>query len=173
MRHRCHRPLLACLCAASLCSAQDPQFAIEKPHLPVPFRSYAPPSVPTSRPSNSKRLHDLLRAGRLYLTVQDALALAIENNMNLEVDRYGPLLAQSALERAKAGGPLRGVPSASAQVASVDSGLGVNGSVQSAGLSSSSNGSSGNSGGNAAIQQVGQVTPNLDPYSKTRPLSRT
>jgi outer membrane protein len=163
MRHRCHRPLLACLCAASLCSAQDPQFAIEKPHLPVPFRSYAPPSVPTSRPSNSKRLHDLLRAGRLYLTVQDALALAIENNMNLEVDRYGPLLAQSALERAKAGGPLRGVPSASAQVASVDSGLGVNGSVQSAGLSSSSNGSSGNSGGNAAIQQVGQVTPNLDP----------
>jgi hypothetical protein len=59
---------------------------------------------------------------------------------------------------------LRGVPSASAQVASVDSGLGVNGSVQSAGLSSGGGGSSGGStGGNAAIQQVGVVTPNLDP----------
>ena len=77
------------------------QFAIEKPNLPVPIRSYAPPAVPASRLGNSKRLHDLLRAGKLYLTVQDALALAIENNLNLEVDRYGPLLAQSALERAK------------------------------------------------------------------------
>jgi len=158
-----YRPLLACICAAAICSAQDQPFAIEKPHLPVPVRSYAPPEVPTSRPGNTKRLHDLLRAGRLYLTVQDALALAIENNLNLEVDRYGPLLAQSALERQKAGGPLRGVPSASAQVASVDAGVGVNGSVQSAGLSSGSGGTSGGSGGNAAIQQVGVVTPNLDP----------
>ena len=82
------RSLLACICAAALCSAQDPQFAIEKSHLPVPIRSYAPPSVPATRPGNSKRLHDLLRAGKLYLTVQDALALAIENNLNLEVDRY-------------------------------------------------------------------------------------
>ena len=157
------RSLLACICAAALCSAQDPQFAIEKSHLPVPIRSYAPPSVPATRPGNSKRLHDLLRAGKLYLTVQDALALAIENNLNLEVDRYGLLLAQSALERAKAGGPVRGVQSASAQVSSVDSGLGVNGSVQSAGLSNGGGGSSGGNGGNAAIQQVGVVTPNLDP----------
>jgi outer membrane protein TolC len=154
---------LACICAAAVCCAQDQQFAIEKPHLPVPIRSYAAPTVPTSRLSNSKRLHDLMRAGKLYLTVQDALALAIENNLNLEVDRYGPLLAQSALERARAGGPLRGVPSASAQVASVDSGLGVNGSVLSAGLSSSGGGAGSAGGGNAVIQQVGQVTPNLDP----------
>jgi len=56
------------------------------------------------------------------------VALAIENNLNLEVDRYGPLLAQSALERDKAGGPIRGVPSASQQVASVDQGVGVAGS---------------------------------------------
>ena len=157
------RSLLAFICATALCSAQDPQFAIEKSHLPVPIRSYAPPSVPATRPGNSKRLHDLLRAGKLYLTVQDALALAIENNLNLEVDRYGLLLAQSALERAKAGGPVRGVQSASAQVSSVDSGLGVNGSVQSAGLSNGGGGSSGGNGGNAAIQQVGVVTPNLDP----------
>ena len=157
------RSLIACICAAAICSAQDQPFAIEKPHLPIPFRSYAPPSVPVSRLGNSKRLHDLLRAGKLYLTVQDALALAIENNMNLEVNRYGLLLAQSALERVKAGGPLRGVPSASAQVASVDSGLGVNGSQQSAGLSGGNGGTSGSSTGGAVIQQVGAITPNLDP----------
>ena len=72
-------------------------------------------------------------------------------------------MAQSALERQKAGGPLRGVPNAAAQVASVDSGLGVNGSIQAAGLSGGSGGSSGGNAGGASIQQVGVVTPNLDP----------
>jgi len=148
---------------AAICSAQDSQFAIEKPNLPVPIRSYAPPTVPPIKPGNSSRLHELLRAGKLYLSVPDALALAIENNLNLEVDRYGPLLAQTALERQKAGGPLRGVPSASAQVASVDSGVGVNGSVQSAGLSGGGGGTSSGNAGGAVIQQVGVVTPNLDP----------
>ena len=157
------RNLLAWICAAAICSAQDQQVAIEKPHLPVPIRSYVAPTVSASRLGNSGRLHEMLRAGKLYLTVQDALALAIENNLNLEVDRYGLLLAQSALERSKAGGPVRGVPSASQQVSSVDSGVGVNGSVQSAGLSSGNGGSSGGNTGGAAIQQVGQVTPNLDP----------
>jgi outer membrane protein len=157
------RSLLTGILVVAVCSAQDQPFTIDKPHLPLPIRSYAAPSVPTSRPGNSKRLHDLLRAGKLYLTVQDALALAIENNMNLEVDRYGPLLAQSALERARAGGPLRGVPSASAQVASVDAGLGVNGSQQSAGLGGGGGGTNSGSAGGAVIQQVGAITPNLDP----------
>jgi outer membrane protein TolC len=157
------RNLLAWICAVALCSAQDHQVAIEKPHLPIPIRSYVAPTVTASRPGNSSRLHELLRAGKLYLTVQDALALAIENNLNLEVDRYGLLLAQSALERAKAGGPVRGVPSASQQVSSVNSGVGVNGSTQSAGLSSGNGGTSGGNTGGAAIQQVGAVTPNLDP----------
>ena len=157
------RNLLTCILVAAVCTAQDQPFTIDKPHLPLPIRSYAAPSVPTSRPGNSKRLHDLLRAGKLYLTVQDALALAIENNMNLEVDRYGLLLAQSALERVKAGGPLRGVPSASAQVASVDAGLGVSGSQQSAGLGGGGGGTSSGSAGGAVIQQVGAITPNLDP----------
>ena len=157
------RSVAAGLCAAAVCSAQNPQYTIERPNLMAPIRSYAPPTVPGARLSNSQRLHELLRAGKLYLTVQDALALAIENNLDLEVDRYGPLLADTALERQKAGGALRGVPSAAAQVASVDSGLGVNGSIQAAGLSSGSGSSNGGNSGGASIQQVGVVTPNLDP----------
>lgn len=113
--------------------------------------------------NNSARLNSLLRAGKLYLTVQDAIALAIENNLGLEIDRYGPLLAQAALERAQAGGPVRGVPSASAQVSSVNAGVGVNGSSQSAGLGGGGGSSSGGSTGSATIQQVGVITPNLDP----------
>ncbi len=119
--------------------------------------------MPAVRLNNSGRLNSLLRAGKLYLTVQDAIALAIENNLGLEIDRYGPLLAQAALERALAGGPVRGVPSASAQVSSVNAGVGVNGSAQSAGLGGGGGGGNGGSSGNAAIQQVGAITPNLDP----------
>jgi outer membrane protein len=131
---------------------------------PKMIRPYEAPDIPPVHLNNSTRLSGLIRAGNLYLTLQDAIALAIENNLELEIDRYGPLLADSALKRAEAGGPIRGVPSGSAQVSAVDSGLGAAGSTQAAGLSSGNggNGGGGNSGG-ATVQQVGQVTPNLDP----------
>ncbi len=50
-----------------------------------------------------------MRAGNLYLSAQDAVALAVENNLDIEVQRYGPLLAQEVLRRARAGGALRSV----------------------------------------------------------------
>ena len=145
------------------CGAQTLPFTVQKPAGPAILRPYRAQTVPAVRLNNSGRLNSLLRAGKLYLTVQDAIALAIENNLGLEIDRYGPLLAQAALERALAGGPIRGVPSASAQVSSVNAGVGVNGSAQSAGLGGGGGGGSGGSSGNAAIQQVGAITPNLDP----------
>jgi outer membrane protein len=156
------RVLLAWTCVVSQSPAQN-QFAVGKASAPAPIRPYMPPPVPAIRLSNSARLHSLIRAGNLYLSVHDALALAIENNLNLDVYRYGPLLADTALQRAKAGGPIRGVPSASAQVASVNAGVGVNGSVQSAGLSGGRQTGSGGAGGAASIQQIGAITPNLDP----------
>jgi len=127
-------------------------------------RPYIPPAVPPVRLANSSRLHDLIHAGQLYLTVQDALALAIENNLNLEVQRYGPVLAEWALERQQGGGPLRGAGGNSAQVGAVASGQGVIGSEQSVGLSTGTGGGGGGgAGGNAVVQQVGYVAPNYDP----------
>jgi outer membrane protein TolC len=156
-------PHLLLVLAAVAASAQAP-VTVERPTLPFPLRSYTAPQIPAVRLTNSGRLARLIRAGKLYLTVQDALALAIENNLNLEIARYGPLLADSALERAKAGGPIRGVPSASQQVSSVNAGVGVNGSTLSAGLLTGNNsGGSSNTGG-AVIQQIGQITPQLDPF---------
>ena len=159
--------LLSILVAGALfvaeCGAQSLPFTIEKPSGSAILRPYRARTVPEARLNNSGRLNSLLRAGKLYLTVQDAIALAIENNLGLEVDRYGPLLAQASLERAQTGGPIRGVPSASAQISSVNSGVGVNGSSQSAGLGGGGGTSSSGSNGAAAIQQVGAITPNLDP----------
>jgi outer membrane protein len=58
---------------------------------------------------NSSRLHDLMRAGNLYLSLQDALALAIENNLDIELERYLIPQGDAELLRAKGGGTLRGL----------------------------------------------------------------
>ena len=72
---------------------------------PYRARYVSPPSF-----SNSPRLDSLIRAGQLYLSLQDAIALVIENNLDIELERYGPKIAQSDSLRAEGGGLLRGVP---------------------------------------------------------------
>ena len=158
------RALLIAVCALSLSQAQEQPAMIQAARVPAAIRPYMAPSTPPIRLHNSSRLSGLIRAGNLYLTVADALALAMENNLNLEIDRYGPLTQDAQLERAKAGGPLRGVLSASAQIAAPDYGVGVNGTIAAAGLSSGSGSSGGNGGnGGATVQQIGVVVPNFDP----------
>src|SRR5260370_35316510 len=103
-----------------------------------------------------------MRAGKLYLTVQDAIALAIENNLDLEVDRYGPIGAEWQVELQQAGGPLRGVTTGNTLVNQATSGQGIAGSQQSAGLTGGGNNNGGNGAGAATVSQIGPITPNLD-----------
>jgi outer membrane protein TolC len=70
---------------------------------------YRAPAVSPSSTVNSRRTYELIRAGNLYLSLQDAIALALENNLDVEVARYGPLMAKTEIERAKGGGQLRGL----------------------------------------------------------------
>jgi len=156
------------VCAAALSQAQiqdqTQPVGIQVANVPSLVRPYMPVRTPPIRLQNSMRLHALMRAGNLYLTVADALALAIENNLNLEIDRYGPLNADANLERAKAGGPLRGVLPGITQIAAVDSGVGVNGTIAAAGLGSGGSGGGGAGGSGAAtVQQIGVQVPNFDP----------
>src|SRR6266851_5286473 len=72
-------------------------------------RPYRQRYVPPINLTNSPRLESLVRAGNLYLSAADVVALAIENNIDVEVQRYGPLLAQEVLRRAEGGGALRSV----------------------------------------------------------------
>jgi outer membrane protein TolC len=158
--------LAVALCYSSALSfgwAQSASIEPIKPAASFLWRPYLPADVPPIRLSNSARLRDLVRAGTLYLTAQDAIALALENNIDLEVARYNPILSAWQLERAKAGGALPGVPSGAAQAGSVASGQGVAGSQAAAGVSSSGGGTSGGRSANATISQVGPVTQNLDP----------
>ena len=63
--------------------------------------------VAPARLTNSSRLESLMRGGNLYLTVQDTIALALENNLDIAVQRYSPFMAREALRRAEGGGLLR------------------------------------------------------------------
>ena len=74
-------------------------------------KNYLPPHVKQISLANSSRLDELIRAGRIYLSLQDAIALALENNLDIEISRYNMPIAQSDVLRAQAGGLLRGVPS--------------------------------------------------------------
>ncbi|MCB1021242.1 MAG: TolC family protein [Bryobacterales bacterium] len=76
---------------------------------PKLWTAYDVPDVPEIDLANSGRLDQLLRAGKLYLSLKDALALAIENNLDIAAARYDPLVSQTDVLRAKSGQQLRGV----------------------------------------------------------------
>jgi outer membrane protein len=59
--------------------------------------------------SNSPRIRQLLRSGNIYLSLPDAVALAIENNLDIELERYSAPAADTELLRAKGGGVPRGL----------------------------------------------------------------
>jgi outer membrane protein TolC len=71
--------------------------------------AYHPARVPQLPAGDTSRLASLVRDGKLYLSLHDALALAIENNLDVEVGRYSLGLADTDLTRAKGGGTLRGL----------------------------------------------------------------
>lgn len=142
--------------------AQQSSIAPTAPQAPAIVRPYLAPPVPPVRLANSPRLSELVRAGTLYLTVQDAVALALENDIDIEVARYNPLIMNWNVTRSEAGGGLPGVPSNASQAGSVASGQGVAGSLQSAGLSILGTGARAQST-NATISQIGPITPTLDP----------
>jgi outer membrane protein TolC len=73
-------------------------------------RPYRDPGVGAISLRNSNRAEQLIRAGKIYLSLRDAIALALENNLDIEIQRYGPRLAEADLLRAEAGGFIRGVP---------------------------------------------------------------
>jgi outer membrane protein len=60
-------------------------------------------------PNNTSRIESLIRAGNFYLSLADAIALAIENNLDLAAARYQIPIAKTDTLRAEGGGTLRGV----------------------------------------------------------------
>lgn len=69
-------------------------------------RTLAPPKL-----TNSARIDQLIHDGKLTLSLNDAVALALENNLDLAIARYNLDIADTDILRTKAGGSVRGVNS--------------------------------------------------------------
>ncbi len=74
--------------------------------LTFPYRAE---QVSPSSLVNSARTYELIQGGNLYLSLQDAISLVLENNLDIQLQRYTPLIAKTDLQRAKGGGLLRGL----------------------------------------------------------------
>jgi outer membrane protein len=138
---------------------------------------YMPTDLQHTQFVNSGRLDSLMRAGNIYLSLQDAIALALENSLDIEYHRYDRRQAETDQLRASAGQLLRfsgggiraGFNSASSGVLAGSSTLGGGG------------GSGGQNGilSGFSIQAAGSSIPNLEPLAfvswqashQTRPLT--
>ena len=65
--------------------------------------------MPATRFTNSPRLDDLVKNGKIYLSLSDAITLALENNYDIAIARYNLDIADTDILRSKSGAQLRGV----------------------------------------------------------------
>ncbi len=74
-----------------------------------PFAPYTPTTVDQPRLGNTPDLRDLLRDGKLYLSLADAVTLALENNYDIAIARINLDIADTDALRTEAGATFRGV----------------------------------------------------------------
>jgi outer membrane protein TolC len=77
----------------------------------IPFKMYMPTSIGKASFANSVRLTDLVKDGKIYLSLSDALALALENNFDIAIARYDLDIADTDLLRTRTGREPLGSPS--------------------------------------------------------------
>jgi outer membrane protein len=85
------------------------EYAKPRSHFPNPIGPYVSRSVPSPNLTNTPRLDQLLKNGKLMLSMNDAIALALENNLDIAISRYNLNIADTDLLRTKAGASLLGV----------------------------------------------------------------
>ena len=83
--------------------------SLEMPKSHNPLRPYMGENAAQPSLTNSPRLDRLVRDGKLYLSLKDAIALALENNLDLAIARYNLPIADTDVLRTQAGGSFRGV----------------------------------------------------------------
>ncbi len=96
-------------------SAPQPQqfvlkdYAKPHSHFPNPIAPYTAQHVAPPSFANTARIDQLLRDGKIYLSMDDAVALALENNLDIAIARYNLNIADTDILRAKAGGSILGI----------------------------------------------------------------
>jgi outer membrane protein TolC len=78
-------------------------------HIFNPIKPYLGRDVPEPSLQNSPRIDQLFQNGKVMLSLDDAIALTLENNLDLAIARYNLSIADTDILRAKAGQATRGV----------------------------------------------------------------
>ncbi|HUC27939.1 MAG TPA: TolC family protein [Candidatus Acidoferrum sp.] len=85
-------------------------FARPASHFPNPIAPYKPRYLPPPNLANTPRIDQVMHDGKLYLSLNDAVALALENNLDVAIARYNLNIADTDVLRSKAGAAILGVP---------------------------------------------------------------
>jgi len=113
-----------------------------------PVNAYRGANVPPPSMENSVRLNSLVRNGKIYLTLRDAINLALENNLDMVIARYNLPIAWTDIQRTRAGGQVRGVNTG---VVSGTPGGGAGGAGAGTGAGGTSSGAGGAGAGASGI----------------------
>jgi len=103
--------------AASVPDSPQPQrsavkdYSQPRSYFPNPIGPYRPHSVAPPDLSNTPRIEQLMQNGKLMLSMNDAVALAMENNLDIAIQRYNLNIADTDILRTRAGGSTLGVNS--------------------------------------------------------------
>jgi outer membrane protein TolC len=87
------------------------EYAKPRSHFPDPIGPYTARRVEQPNLANTPRIDQLMRDGKLYISMNDAIMLALENNLDIAIARYNLNIADTDIWRAKAGSSILGVNS--------------------------------------------------------------
>ncbi len=140
----------------------------EMPKSYNPIHAYAPNDVPEPVLANSPRLDRMVREGKIYLSLKDAIDLALENNLDLAIARYNLPIANTDILRTQAGGFFRGVNTGVVQ-GTPGGGVGGFGTgAPGAGAGGTSSGAGGAGAGASGLVQstlgIGSTVSSYDPF---------
>ena len=68
------------------------------------FAPYTPTYVPEPILTNAPRIEQMIQDGKLRISLQDAIDLALQNNLDIAIQRYAPWLAEANILRTLSGG---------------------------------------------------------------------
>lgn len=147
-------------------SAED--YTKPKGHLWNVIAPYSPHTVPPPSFANSPRIDSVIRDGKIYLSISDAVTLALENNLDLAIARYNLSIADTDILRSKAGASLRGVNAGVVSGTPGGTSVSISSGSAGGGAGGTSTGAGGAGAGSSGIVSStlggGPSTPSFDPF---------
>ncbi len=138
------------------------EYSKPRSHFPSVLGPYIPRRVAEPVLSNAPRIDQLMREGKLMLSLEDAIALALENNLDLAIARYNLSIADTDILRTKAGSAARGVATGLIQGTPGGGGGGAGGGTGAGGTTEGAGGAGGGAAG--LVTSTLGVGTSLDSY---------